>query len=315
MYMSVDNADETAQLVVDAAKDFYKPPICPRSTSVLGPTASEDRHPTGPNKQSGGDQDDAQDQLALDQLHNADHDKDGGNNPQNGCTHGAILTLGSPALSPLLPGRLRSRGLLQTEHRFGSVSSPSGRGRPSLRGGCYNQLCNPSDGGTWVDAGVGVHGSRFASWNGRTPGEFVAVLDELHSARRASRAELIVATTLSGSRRRIVVLSTQVFDGCDGSQADRDEESALGASPRTSRQGIGHEISRRFAGEAQGLGRSVSCSFVVPKAARQDRALRGGQRLSPPLPQSGAPMLRRTAVSSRSTWVCRADGRDKHAQG
>jgi len=113
MYMSVDNADETAQLVVDAAKDFYKPPICPRSTSVLGPTASEDRHPTGPNKQSGGDQDDAQDQLALDQLHNADHDKDGGNNPQNGCTHGAIRTLGSPALSPLLPGRLRSRGLLE----------------------------------------------------------------------------------------------------------------------------------------------------------------------------------------------------------
>jgi hypothetical protein len=71
-----------------------------RSESVLGPTASEDRHATRPNKQSGGDQDDAQDQLALDQLHNADNDKDGGDNPQNGCTHGAILTLGSSVLSP-----------------------------------------------------------------------------------------------------------------------------------------------------------------------------------------------------------------------
>ena len=152
---------------IDAAKDFYKPPICPLYVSTWPDCLRRLQHPTGPNKQSGGDQDDAQDQLALDQLHNADHDKDGGNNPQNGCTHGAILTLGSPALSPLLPGRLRSCGLLQTEHRFGSVSSPSGRRRPSLRGGCYNQLCNPSDGGTWVDAGVGVHGSRFASWNGR----------------------------------------------------------------------------------------------------------------------------------------------------
>jgi hypothetical protein len=87
-------------------------------TSVLGPTASEDRHAARPNKQSGGDQDDAQDQLALDQLHNADHDKDGGDDPQNGCIHDAIYTLARSDLS-LVAGRLRSRRLLQVERFFG----------------------------------------------------------------------------------------------------------------------------------------------------------------------------------------------------
>jgi hypothetical protein len=81
--------------------------------------------------------DDAQDQLALDQLHNADHDKDGGDIPQNGRIHDAIHTSDRP-LYPLLPGRLPSRGLLQMERFFGSVSSPSGRGCPGPRGGCYN---------------------------------------------------------------------------------------------------------------------------------------------------------------------------------
>jgi hypothetical protein len=66
---------------------------------VLGPTASEDRHTPRPNKQSGGDQDDAQDQLALEQLHDAYHHQNGGDNPQNGCTRGAVRTLGRSALS------------------------------------------------------------------------------------------------------------------------------------------------------------------------------------------------------------------------
>lgn len=77
-----------------------------------------------------------------------------------------------------------------------------------------------------------------------------------------------------------------------------------------------HALKRwRFAGEAQGLGRSVLCSFVVPKGRSSGPRVTRWHRLSPPLPQSGAPMLRCTAVSSRSTWVCRADGRNKHAQG
>jgi hypothetical protein len=118
---------------------------CGALTSVLGPTASEDRHAARPNKQSGSDQDDAQDQLALDQLHNADHDKDGGDNPQNGRTHGPIHTPASSALFPCCRAAYDRVVCCKMERFFGSVSSPSGRGCPSPRGGHYNRVCHGRD--------------------------------------------------------------------------------------------------------------------------------------------------------------------------
>jgi hypothetical protein len=97
---------------------------------VLGATASEDRHAPRPNKQSGGDQDDAQDQLALDQLHNAYHHEDGGDNPQNGCTHGAIRSLGPSALALLsgLPAIRWIDKVRKSSQRMRPVV-PDGRGR------------------------------------------------------------------------------------------------------------------------------------------------------------------------------------------
>jgi hypothetical protein len=52
-----------------------------RTRSVAGATTTEDGDPTGAHEESGGDEDDAQDQLALDDLHDPDHHEDGGDDP------------------------------------------------------------------------------------------------------------------------------------------------------------------------------------------------------------------------------------------
>ena len=52
-----------------------------RTRSVAGATTAEDGDTTGAHEESGGYEDDAQDQLALDDLHDADHDENGGDDP------------------------------------------------------------------------------------------------------------------------------------------------------------------------------------------------------------------------------------------
>jgi hypothetical protein len=52
-----------------------------RTTSVAGATTTEDGDPTGAHEESRGDEDDAKDQLALDDLHDPNHHEDGGDDP------------------------------------------------------------------------------------------------------------------------------------------------------------------------------------------------------------------------------------------
>src|SRR5688572_19718456 len=68
--------------------------------SRSGTAAAEQAVAAGADQASGHDQHDAEDDLTLDQLHDADHDQDGGDQPKQGCTH-LILSLLRAATVPL----------------------------------------------------------------------------------------------------------------------------------------------------------------------------------------------------------------------
>ena len=141
-----------------------------RGASVPGATATEDRHAPGADEQPGHDQDDAQDQLTLDELHDPHHDEDGCDYPQQGCTHGATHTPRRPTRSPF--------GLRWSDHG-GAQTEPGVPG------------CSAARIAATIASGlVGV------------PSETVSIVRSATAPKRSARRASSSATAAASRRRR-----------------------------------------------------------------------------------------------------------------